>query len=141
MGRYLILYLTISLAHPAQYEFRCCAFNTYVGVSTCSGLLSCPRFLKVPQILKTRNILVGFPHHICTLGYFGMSVYSVYKVVCKVYLKKIHQVLVEQRETKKNFEQLAENHVWLMSEIGSCRLNLIHSNTMYIQRSRQNIRP
>jgi hypothetical protein len=59
-------------------------------------ILSCPRFLKVPQFLKIRNI--GFPHHICTLGYFGMSVHSVYKVVCKVYLKKIHQVLVEQQE-------------------------------------------
>jgi hypothetical protein len=60
------------------------------------NLLSCPRFLKVPRFLKIRNI--GFPHHICTLGYFEMSVHSVYKVVCKVYLKKIHQVLVEQQE-------------------------------------------
>jgi len=59
-------------------------------------ILLCPLCLKVCGFLKTRNI--ALPPQTRTLGYLGMSVHSAYKVVCKVYLKESHQVLVEQRE-------------------------------------------
>ena len=57
-------------------------------------VLSCPGFLKVRGFLKFRNI--ALPPQMCTLGYLGMSVHSAYKVVCKAYLKKSHQVFVEE---------------------------------------------
>jgi len=51
--------------------------------------------------LKTRNR--ALPLQTCTLGYPGMSVHSAYKVVYEIYLKKIHQVLVEQEEKYEEF--------------------------------------
>ena len=59
-------------------------------------ILLCLLGLKVMGSLKTRDR--ALPLQTCTLGYPGMSVHSAYKVVYRFYLKKIHQVLVEQEE-------------------------------------------
>jgi len=64
-------------------------------------LLLCLLGLKVMGSLKTRNR--ALPLQTCTLGYPGMSVHSAYKVVYEIYLKKIHQVLVEQEEKYEEF--------------------------------------
>ena len=89
------MFVLLTLIYLRSFYFS--EYEVVTAVCQClTALLSCPQFLKVPWFLKTQNI--GFPHHICTLRYFRMSVHSVYKAVCKVYSKKIHQVLVEQQE-------------------------------------------
>lgn len=65
------------------------------------AILLCLLGLKVMGSLKTQNR--ALPPQTCTLRYVGMSVHTAYKVVCKVYLKKVHQVLAEQQEKYKRF--------------------------------------
>jgi len=68
-------------------------------------VLLCPLGLKGRRFLKTRNR--ALPPQTCTFGYPGMSGQSAYKVVCGVYLKKIHQVLVEQQENFRRFRVIS----------------------------------
>jgi len=68
-------------------------------------VLLCPLGLKGCRFLKTRN--TALPPQTRTFGYPGMSGQSAYKVVCGVYLKKIHQVLVEQQENFRRFRVIS----------------------------------
>ena len=79
--------------------------------------------MKIGRFLKTRDTALS--PQTCTFGYPGMGVHGEYKTVCEVYLKKVHQVWLNNRNTKQYFRLSAKHHVWLMFKKKTCELNLI----------------
>jgi len=65
-------------------------------------------------------------------------VHSAYKVVYKIYLKKIHQVLVEQVEKYEEFQVIRRKSHLAHVQDGKY---LVQPNIIYIQNSVQNQRP